>query len=198
MSQAQQWIDLLRKRTRTEGVVPHSDAFMWDILSKAQRMVNARKQYVLVEEAFNTSPLQIVYDLRAAFPSAIDIVRIEKANVRLIHLANWRQLWLMSSTWFRDTGTTARMWARVGRTHFILWPGVATAYSVNVLYSKLCDKVDNGGTDMELDDTDMHETLRIAEQVLSVRSGNYAALEYLGVGVGVSDASKAPQAQKGA
>jgi hypothetical protein len=181
MSQAHEWIDLLRKRTRTEGIVPHSDAFMLDILSKAQRMVNARKQYVLVEEAFSTSPYQIVYDLRTTFPNAVDIVRIEKSEVRLIHLENWRQLWLMSSGWFRQTGTTARIWSKVGRTHFMIWPGVATAYSVNVLYSKLCNKLEEDVTALEVPDDEMHEVLRVAEMVMSVRSGNYAALKYIGV-----------------
>ena len=191
MSQAHEWIDLLRKRTRTEGVVPHSDAFMLDVLSKAQRMVNARKQHVLVEEAFNTSPYQIVYDLRTTFPDAIDIVRIEKSEVRLIHLANWRQLWLMSSGWFRQTGTTARVWSKIGRTHFIIWPGVATAYSVNVLYSKLCNKLEENVTALEVDDDEMYEVLRVAEMVMSVRSGNYSALKYIGGGEGEKANDKA-------
>ena len=191
MSQAHEWIDLLRKRTRTEGVVPHSDAFMLDVLSKAQRMVNARKQHVLVEEAFNTSPYQIVYDLRTTFPDAIDIVRIEKSEVRLIHLANWRQLWLMSSGWFRQTGTTARVWSKIGRTHFIIWPGVATAYSVSVLYSKLCNKLEEDGTALEVGDDEMHEVLRVAEMVMSVRGGNYAALKYIGGGEGEKANDKA-------
>jgi len=171
--------EILLKRVREYGGLSTPLATGMQLLSRCQRVVNAGLGLV-IESAFLAVPIKtLVFNYRVALPKAVDIItvgtvgdrRFQRVN-RLIDFAAYDVEW-----WRNITGTRIEAFCQVGRELLFLYPGLAVADGVVVVYTKLTTEVNDAVADydvgLDLPDENIDDALSLAEAILLASSRRF-------------------------
>lgn len=170
---------ILRDRLRATGTVAYTDAFMYDLISKAQLLVNAGLGRVKTTTTLTTVAYKLVYKIADDLTSAIDIISVKDGERTIYKLDDWRQLFQYNRDWFRATGTRIEAWAQIGRDLLILYPALTSGDSVTVYHTKLTDTLDDSTDELELPDEDIDLLLDVCEMVLHANLRQFDELKHL-------------------
>lgn len=160
--------DLLSKLSQRMRGPAHSPTLLYAILSHTQRLINLHHGLVKQNVAVTTTPEQVFYSLTSTGLNRVDGVQIGGRDLKPSNLA---RLGYLSRSWGRARGATLRLWGKVGRTLWFLYPASEAPASVTVVGTKLLADVtaEGSGTTLELPDQYLTAVADLAEAVLLVK-----------------------------
>ena len=170
-------IETLMRRVRQEGGLAVNPDLAIKIYSYCEQVTNAYTKRVISSASLTVSKQRLLFhyrDLGEGISDAIDILSIRQSGRRIERCDSIKALSAYDIDWFRAiTGTRIEAWCQIGRDILILYPGLATASSVTVEYTKLLtlrtDFIANYNTDSDLPSEDIEVALKLAEIVLLAR-----------------------------
>lgn len=164
---------VVQRRVRDTGATYHTNAFVLDILSRTQRLINVGTQLALASASLTTGANQQIYtintDVNAA---AVDVVKVTSNNEDLTQVT-LEELNQLDRGWFRRVGSRFEMWAQLGRTLLVVHPALSVASSVTVTYSALTTDLVADGTLLRLEaDTDLM-VVDLTQSILELRQRDF-------------------------
>lgn len=163
---------IVQRHVRDVNGTRHADAFVLDILSRVQRIINAGSQKVLVTGTLTTSANLQLYTINTEFTAGIDVIRVRSNNEDLTKVT-LQELNQLDRRWFRKVGSRFEMWAQLGRTLLVVHPALSVASSVEVVYSKLTTDLTADGTSLDLDADNDPMVTDLTEAILHLRQRDY-------------------------
>lgn len=166
--------EILLRRVRQYGGFALTPSFALEIYSRCEQLTNAATRRVLSSSSLSIPKQQLLFNFRDSLPSAIEITNITESNRKLSQILSLGDLASYDITWFRNiTSDRFESWSQIGRDILIIYPGKATASSVNVEYVKLLTLYDDFtahyNTASELPDEDVDLALGLAEIICLLR-----------------------------
>ncbi len=166
--------EIVLRRVREYGGTATSLDFAVQVLSMCQRIVNAGIARVIGSGTLTTKKSQHLYNYRIDLPDAVDIIAVKSGTRQLFKCTTLAELYALSTTWFRATGSRFEYFMQLGRDLLFLTPAMTADSSVTVIYSKLTtvftSGIGNYNTAFELPDEDVDIALLLAEVILLLRS----------------------------
>jgi hypothetical protein len=140
---ASEAVTTLLRRVRDPQGSQHTPTVVLRLLTDVQRILNALYADVVESQLFTAPPRVMHYPLGATVPKAIRLLSVQTdASRDLAPLKDWRELALLSRSWFRTLGDRPLVWAPVGRDAFVVWPGVDRELSLTAVYVRQTDELD--------------------------------------------------------
>lgn len=146
------------------------------LLSYAQQAVNIAHADVLATANLPTERRRLLYTLKDVDSS---IVRVEDVRVGRYRLpqADWRELIQTDRAWFRRVGRNLRLWAPIGRTFLVLYPGLEQSQTVTLTFTKLTTRLIAESTPLELPDVRLPAVVDLAEALVLARRRLFESLK---------------------
>lgn len=157
--------DNLLRRLRDPSAIGLQREFVRRVLSHSQRLVNASERKCKETLTFETQPLQQFYKIQENFSHAIRIEFIRE-NERDLRKTDIRALAQIDTQWFRRTAIRFEHFALVGRDLLVIYPAKRIVSSVDVVYTKLTDALDEDAAEIEIPDDDMVQASDLAQIIL--------------------------------
>lgn len=161
--------DRLLTRTREPLGTATPPALARILLSYAQQAVNIAHADVLATTTMTTATRQLVYPFGDI---ASNLVRIESVRLdgeALLPRADWRELAQTDRAWFRRMGSKLRLWAQIGRSFLVLYPGLSAPTTVTLTYTTLTTRLTGESTAVELPDVRVEAVVDFAEALVLAR-----------------------------
>jgi len=165
---AHELIDQVLHRVRDPQGVVASRAFVLDMLSKAQQLVNAKLAFVLDETPLVTEPLRCFYPIRSLLPQSQTVMFVTVGNKDLLRVP-WRGFWAMKRGWPREVAEQMQLWSLVGRDVLVLWPSRRVATTVTVKSAKLTTPLVNEQSVPDLPDDVLPLVVDLAEVLVLLK-----------------------------
>jgi len=167
--------EILLKRVREYGGLATDTDYAISILSRCQRIANAGFGFVKTSGTLTVPKQKLIYTYRSEFASAIDITSVKVGTRRLLRVDTLSDLAALDIDWWRKIdGTRLEAFCQLGRSLLILYPGLASASSATVTYTKLTTAATsfsgNYNDDLELPDEQLDFALMLAEALLLLSS----------------------------
>lgn len=168
------FIDQLAQRLRdyptTAGLrhLAHTRVNILDVLNRVHRAVNAGLGLKLKTVDLVMTVGQTLYPVTAI---ATDIVRIVSVrdDARKLQEVPWNHIVHQDSEWFRRTGESQEVFARIGRDMFVIYPAPRRALTLTFTYVKLCSALIDGASMAELPEEYMDLVVDLTEAILLLR-----------------------------
>lgn len=149
-NQAGDLINIIAKRVRDTNNTAHTRAFVRDLLDRAQVVLNARTQSVLVTTNLACTAHQALYTVESDLTTTTEVTSIRDQN-RPLDRADWRTLRRVSPTWLEDESGDVVQWAPIGRSLFILSPRPPDGRTVEVIGTKITATLSDDTTVLEME-----------------------------------------------
>lgn len=166
-------VDILLSRVRQSGGISITTNNATQILTICQQIVNIILKRKITTESFATAKSQLFYPM-SDLASVIDIVSVSESSRELFECKRLTDFSAYEKGWFRNiTGSRFEAWHQIGRDYFIIYPGKASASSVDIEYVHATaissDYTGDYATALELPDEDIEGVLRLSEIILTLR-----------------------------
>ena len=159
----------VQRRVRDINATYHANAFVLDMLSRVQRLINVGSQTILATSTLTTAANQLIYTINSDVnAAAIDVMKVTSNNEDLAKLT-LSELNQIDRQWFRKVGTRFEAWVQLGRTLLVLYPSMSVADSVSVTYSKLTTDLSADGTALEFSEEANLMVMNLTEAILLLR-----------------------------
>ena len=171
--------EILLKRVQEYGGLSTSIAFAMQLLSRCQQTVNAGLSLVIESSVLAVPKETLIFNYRVALPDAVDIITVaDLSDRRLQRVDRLSDLGAYETAWWRNvTGTRNEAFCQVGRELLFLYPGLAAATNMAVVYTKLTKEVNDAVADfdtpLELPDEYIDDALSLAEAILLISSRRF-------------------------
>lgn len=164
MATAGTYVDIVMRRTRDPNAVGLTRAFVRDLISRSQRMVNAQMRTVKESLTLATNPNQQFYPVTINAPASVRVEYVREGD-RDLRKVTIQELSEADTKWFRKVADRFELWAPVGRDQIVVHPAKAITSSVEVIYTKLTDELIDDTILAELPEDDMTHVLDLAEML---------------------------------
>ncbi len=124
--------DVLRQ-VRDEGANGHSRIFTLEVISHAQRTINAITRVVTRTQTLTLQPRQLFYSISLIFTDYIQAIAVKHLNQSL-HRTSLKGLRNSNPDWPRRFGSVPSFFVPVGINQLIIFPAPATGGNVDVTY----------------------------------------------------------------
>jgi hypothetical protein len=159
----------VQRLVRDVNATYHTNAFVLDMLSRVQRLINVGSQTILASATLTTAANQLIYTINSDVAAdAIDIMRVTSNNEDIAKLT-LNELNQIDRQWFRKVGSRFEAWAQLGRTLLVVYPAQSVADSVTVTYSKLTTDLSADGTNLEFSEEANLMVMDLTEAILLLR-----------------------------
>ena len=172
---------IVQRRVRDINATYHANAFVLDILSRTQRLINVGTQLVKASATLTLNANQQLYTINTdVSTSAVDVLKVTYQNQDL-DKQTFTELNQIDRRWWRKVGSKPETWAQIGRTLLVVHPAVSQSSSVTVTYSKLTNDLVADATALEIsEDTDLM-VVDLTQAILEIRQRDFdQAIESIG------------------
>lgn len=170
-------ITALATRLRDAGSTAHARTLLLRVLSHSQRIVNRAHRLEKATVSFTPNTGRAIFTIAQVASDVARIERIIDDDDRTLPEVSWDHLLADSPTWYRDTTSRHRVWARLGGNLFVLTPRALTALPVSVVYTIVPPDVTDDATNVTLADEWLPLVMDIAESIMLLKARIYAPLE---------------------
>lgn len=182
---AGQLVDLVLRRVRDPWGIATSRAFIRELLTHAQWMVNLASPSVLDVARMETHRTRVIYDLptigltRGDLPVPLaDVMRVDRIQRRdgvdLVRL-DWMAYAREDAGWMRRTATDHAFWSRLGRDLLVLYPAREDDDAVTLIYVKRTAPFSSDDIVSELRDDRLPAMLALTESLILLHRRLYPA-----------------------
>lgn len=161
-------IDDLLTRIRDTNATGTSRAYVLATLSDMQRLINARRASVVDGVDYTVPERTNLIVTSTAAPAAIRILGIRQ-DQRDLAPVRWRGLPQIDRHWISSIGPRFEAYGLIGKELIALWPGLATATEIRIVYVKLTAALTSEAATLDLPDEHGPELLDLTEAILLVR-----------------------------
>lgn len=168
-------VDTVLQRVRDPQGSAHTRAFVRDVLTKTQQLVNVATKSVTTSVTLTTDPWLGWYPVFASFPTAGRIIAVRDAGRDLVEVP-WRSLAQTSHTWLRDVGPRHEAFAVIGRDLLVVYPTVDRAVTLTLVAASAPAALDSDDDVPALPPDVIPLWLDVAVAVLLARSRQFDGL----------------------
>ena len=172
-------IDLVLTRLRDPNATAHSRAFVMNLLSEAQRLVNAASGSVVASSALATEAQRQLYLITSSLPSVVRVLGVREGPRDLEQL-DWRVLYQAFPRWHRAIGSRFEVFCLIGRDLLVVHPAKTEASSVDVIYVKLTTAFALETDLFEIPDDLIPLAIDLTEAVLLLKNRSLVAAAVVG------------------
>ena len=169
--------DVLRQ-VRDTGANGHSRTFTLEVVSHAQRTLNALTRAVLRTQTLTLQPRQLFYSISLIFTDYIQAVAVTYLNQNL-HRASLKSLRNSNPSWPRRWGSVPSFFVPLGINQLIVYPSPSTGATVDVTYVKDTGIIPGENIAMELPDHLMPSVKDLAAATLFLRQRDFQEAQAL-------------------
>ena len=129
-----------------------TDANLYDVMAKAQHMLNYGMKRVFTTGTFNASSNTTIYVFNASgtlSSQCYEVHSLYDASRTIRKLPNWRHIGQYNKDWYITNDATesrAEVWAQVSNNLLAIYPAKASSHSYSAVYLKECTFASTGST----------------------------------------------------
>jgi hypothetical protein len=165
-------------RARDPQGIATTRASCLSLASTCQQVTNGAVGDVIVTNSLTMPPRTLIYQLSVYLPDCLKIHTIRDSSNRDL---SWleggvNELAQIDLSWPFQVASQPRCWAMAGRDLLIMYPGVNTATTVNVVYTQITPALKNEANDSTVvaNETD-YAVMTLTELLLLLKARDYAA-----------------------
>jgi hypothetical protein len=149
------------------------------LVSTSQQVINGIVGDVIQSFALTVQPRTLIYQVSASVPASVKIETVRDASGRDLDYMgeDINQLAWLDTRWVTKTDAAPRCWMQCGRDLLILYPGVNTAQTVNVVCSTLTAALQNPNDVSVVQPETDNLVLDLVELLLLLKARDYAPLK---------------------
>lgn len=176
MATAGTYVDVVMRRTRDPNAVGLTRAFVRDLISRSQRMVNAQMRTVKESITLTTNPNQQFYAVTVNAPASVRVEYVREGE-RDLRKVPFQELSQADTKWFRKVGDKFELWSPVGRDMIVIHPAKPVSSSVEVVCTKLTTDLTTDAVHAEMPEDDMTHVIDLAEVLTLLKQRRWEMLE---------------------
>jgi len=169
--------DVLRQ-VRDGGANGHSRVFTLEVISHAQRTLNALTRSVLRTQTLTLQPRQLFYSISLIFTDYIQAVAVQYLNQNL-HQTSLKGLRNSNPDWPRRYGSVPTFFSPIGINQLIIFPVPDAVDSVGLTYVKDTGIILGENTAMELPDQIIPSVKDLSAATLFLRQRDFREAQVL-------------------
>ena len=169
--------DVLRQ-VRDSGANGHTRVFTLEVISHAQRTLNAITKAVLRTQTLTLQPRQLFYSISLIFDDYIQAVAVTHLNQNLLR-TSLKGLRNSNPNWPRRFGSVPSFYVPIGINQLIIFPSPAVAGAVDVTYIKDIGLIPGENIAMELPDHLIPSVKNLAAATLCLRQRDFKEAQVL-------------------
>ncbi len=169
--------DVLRQ-VRDVGANGHSRVFTLEVVSHAQRTINAIVKAVLRTQTLTLVPRQLFYSISLTFTDYIQAVAVRYHNQNL-HRTSLRGLRNSNPDWPRKISSVPSFFTPVGINLLVIFPVPEVVDTVDVTYVQDTGVIAGENIAMALPDHAMQSVKDLAAATLFLRQRDFAQVQVL-------------------
>ena len=169
--------DVLRQ-VRDEGANGHSRVFTLEVVSHAQRTINAIVKAVLRTRTLTLQPRQLFYSISLLFTDYIQAVGV-KHNNQSLHRTSLKGLRNSNPDWPRKLSSVPSFFVPIGINQLIIFPVSEASDTVDVTYIKDTGLIAGENIAMALPDHAIQSVKDLAAATLFLRQRDFVPAQTL-------------------